>query len=356
MRETGHDVHLLVNRRLLECLEKRTNTIEVKCGLGRSNQNPATNIHVFEDDESINVSFWSMMHFNLYAIKMCRTLRPSTVHLVLIQKSLIPFYLWLWMQRSLKVVNTMAFSYFAHSSQVSLSTRLTAWLIWQRADVIDSLYPTFALAAGRRYCHKIEVSPCSFTDPEEFKPSIHKDNVIVFAGRLIDEKNPLLFVKALSLLNNADPSYLRDWRAYVLGEGPLEREVREEIVKNRLETVVSIKGVRCISPYLRKARMFVSLQRTENYPSQSLLEAMSSGCAVIATNVGETRLLINGKTGLLVINDNPSELAGAISNLMNDSQRCHAIGHAARELVLIKHSLARFEEYIRRLWEGSRCR
>ncbi len=356
MRETGHDVHLLVNRRLLECLEKGTNSSEVEGGPDWSNQNPAMNIHVFEDDDNISGTFGSIVRFNLYAIKMYRVLRPSTVHLVLIQKSLIPFYLWLWTQHSLKVVNTMAFSHFAHRSQVSLSTRLTAWLIWQRADVIDSLYPTFALAAGRRYRHKIAVSPCSFTDPEEFRPAPHKDNVIVFAGRLIDEKNPLLFVKALALLNRADPLYLRDWRAYVLGEGPLERELREEIVQNGLEAIVSIERVHCTSSYLRKARVFVSLQRTENYPSQSLLEAMSSGCAVIATDVGETRRLIDGKTGLLVKNDSPSELADAMSELMADPQRCNALGHAARERVLAEHTLARFAEYMGQLWEGSGCR
>ncbi|MBC7292916.1 MAG: glycosyltransferase family 4 protein [Thermoleophilia bacterium] len=296
-----------------------------------------------------------MVRFNLYAIKTIRQLRPSVVHLVLIQRSLIPLYLWLWTQRSLRVVVTMALSHLAYRSRVSLSTRATAWIMWQRADAIDSLYPAFVTAAGRRYRRKITVSPCSFTDTEAFRPAEQKDNVIVFSGRLIDEKNPLLLLRALISLKDMAPQMLRDWRVHILGEGPLERDVRERIVQAGLEGLVTVERVHCTSPYLRRARIFVSLQKTENYPSQSLLEAMSSGCAVIATDVGQTRRLIDEETGLLVPSDSPSELAEALLSLMVDPKRCDALGRAARERVLAEHSLARFAEYLGQLWRRSGC-
>lgn len=354
MRQAGHDVHLLVNRRLLECLERATGPGSELRG-DQMTQNLAAGVHVHEDAGSLGGKFGKIAGFNWSAIRVVRALHPAVVHLVLIQRSLIPFYLWLCTQRSLKVVNTMALSHFAHHSRVPLSTTLTARLIWWRADLIDSLYPTLAYAAGRRYRHKIAVSPCSFTDTEEFRPANRKSNMVVFAGRLIEEKNPLLLVSALTLLNRTASGVLTGWKVILLGEGPLEKELRRQIIEGGLDTIVSVGRAHCISTYLRQARVFVSLQRIENYPSQSLLEAMSSGCAVIATDVGETRRLIDGKTGLLVPSDSPTELARALGDLMADPERCEVLGHAARERVLAEHSLARFAEYIGQLWKRSRC-
>lgn len=341
MREAGQDVHLITNEQLLKYLER----------IARPRGNQLGNVHVFKDENSRAFRVFSKwMGFNLYAIDTIKALRPAVVHLVLIQRSLIPLYLWLWTQRRIKVVSTMAFSYFAYRSRVPLSTALAAYLIWKRADVIDSLYPAFKTSAPKRYQHKVVVAPCSFTDVERFKPAVCKENAIVFAGRLNDEKNPLLLVKALALLKQNYPDILRGWKVYILGRGPLEKIVKEYIIQYKLNETVEVDHVDCISDYLNKARLFVTLQRTENYPSQSLLEAMSAGCAVIATDVGDTRRLIDGKTGLLVGNNNPFELAEVMKKLVQDPDLCYTLGQAARERVTIDHSLERFADYLWSLW------
>ena len=47
------------------------------------------------------------------------------------------------------------------------------------------------------------------------------------------------------------------------------------------------------TPYevLAQNKDILSLQKTNNYPSQSLLEAMASGCAIIATDVGDKKII-----------------------------------------------------------------
>lgn len=341
LREAGHDVHLLINRSLLDELQKTDEKRHLP-------QQLIEGIHVYEDNGKRAIV--RILGFNRFAIRTIRALRPSVVHLVLIQKSLIPLYLWLFVQRSIRVVHTMALSLFAYPTRVPLSALLCAKLIWWRADIIDSLYPSFVHNYGRRYQNKIVVTPCSFTNTEKFKPAAQKKNVIVFAGRLIEEKNPLLLVKALNLLQRIDANALLGWEIVFLGAGSLEKELRKQIVQNDLTSLVRIEQTHCTSSYLREARIFVSLQRTENYPSQALLEAMSAGCAVIATDVGETRRLVDERTGLLIENDNPIALANALRELMNDPQRCQSLGEAARARVLAEHSLARFADYVLSLW------
>lgn len=345
LRKAGHDVHLLINRSLLEGLQNIDTGEHLP-------QQLIEGIHIYEDSGRTRGKAVKILGFNWFAIHTIRALRPSVVHLVLIQKSLIPLYVWLSMHRSVRVVHTMALSHFAYPARVPLSTVLCAKLIWWRADVIDSLYPSFAHNYyGRRYQNKIVVTPCSFTNTEEFKPADQKKNMIVFASRFIEEKNPLLLVKALTLLRGLDVNALSGWEIVFLGEGPLEKELRRQIVQNDLANVVRVERTHCISAYLGEARVFVSLQRTENYPSQALLEAMSAGCAVIATDVGGTRRLVDEKTGLLVKNDNPIALANALWELMNDPQRCQCLGKAARARVLAEHSLARFADYVCSLWK-----
>jgi glycosyltransferase involved in cell wall biosynthesis len=65
--------------------------------------------------------------------------------------------------------------------------------------------------------------------------------------------------------------------------------------------------------------------------SRVILEAMSAGCAVVATRVGGTpELVLDGKTGLLVERSSPKELARAIATLLRDDEARAALGAGAR--------------------------
>ena len=85
------------------------------------------------------------------------------------------------------------------------------------------------------------------------------------------------------------------------------------------------------APYevLAQTKIFLSLQKTNNYPSQSLLEAMASGCAIIATDVGETRRLLDETRSILIPYD-AVYLKSAIEKLMNDQALRLQLGKAAR--------------------------
>lgn len=191
----------------------------------------------------------------------------------------------------------------------------------------------------------IAVSPGSFTDIRRYFPARDKRDWVVYAGRFIATKNPLLFVDAIPSVISSFPSA----RFYILGDGYMEADILNRMRELGISKSVEVKFLSDVVGVIRFSRVFVSVQREENYPSQSLLEAMACENAIIATDVGETRRLVNEKTGILIKED-AGELAHAIIELLNNPDRSNRMGKCAREIVLTEHSPEVFMRYLADLY------
>ncbi|MBS4034554.1 MAG: glycosyltransferase family 4 protein [Ignavibacterium sp.] len=95
-------------------------------------------------------------------------------------------------------------------------------------------------------------------------------------------------------------------------------------------------------PY--NASVFVSIQTTNNYPSQSVLEAMGCGNAIIATDVGDTRMFINDKNGIL-IGLNINNLVNAIESLYLNKELSLRLGMNAYSYVRENHTIDKMADY-----------
>ncbi len=192
---------------------------------------------------------------------------------------------------------------------------------------------------------KIAVPSGSAIDVEQYQPAPAKEPWVVFVGRLIEDKNPVLFLEAVPLILRAVPAA----RFFLLGDGPLRQQVEQALDRLRLRGSVELGFRADLAPVLGKARVFVSLQRQDNYPSQGLLEAMASGAVPVATDVGLTWKLVDEATGLRVKPD-PGPIAEAVIALLQDSQRCERLGRAARQRVVEQHSDERYRAYLASLY------
>lgn len=140
------------------------------------------------------------------------------------------------------------------------------------------------------------------------------------AGRIDQEKNPLLLVEALAALERERPGrYRLAWA----GEGPLRDAVRtraEELgLGDRVELLGFVRfGDELLDRY-RGAHMFVHVSLTEGVPAV-LAEAAASGTPIVATAVGGVpSALRNGEAGLLVPPDDREALVQAILRLSDDA-------------------------------------
>jgi len=293
----------------------------------------------------------SIFSFNLWLMKTIKTLKIDVIHLVLIQKSLLPFYFWLnFFNQRTRVVSTIAWSKYLDEGSPRLVDIILGNCIWRRSSLIDLLYPSGIRSKWlKRYIRKINITPCSFTDYELFKPAVRKENIVSFVGRLIPEKNPILFLETILRIKSLYPEAILNWKFVIVGKGKLEKKMRGFINKYSLNEIVELSSVHSSHELLSKSKIFVSLQYPTNYPSQSLIEAMATENSVICTDDEDTRLLINSTNGILIPMD-ANKLMEALNILIdNDILRAN-LGRKAREKVLKEHRLDIFASYMMNLW------
>lgn len=107
-----------------------------------------------------------------------------------------------------------------------------------------------------------------------------EDKVVLFIGRLIEEKQPLKMVEIFSQLHKQDSSY----RLLMVGTGPLKEAVDEKIknadITNVVKQIEKIPNSDIWELY-HFADCFVNLNQQEIF-GMAILEAMYYGCKVVA--------------------------------------------------------------------------
>ncbi|MEM5831252.1 MAG: glycosyltransferase family 4 protein [Candidatus Aenigmatarchaeota archaeon] len=294
--------------------------------------------------------YLGIIGFNLWLIYKILKLKPDIIHLILIQRSLLPFYLFLLFYRKIFVVLTVAWAIYI-KGDLDPITKFLSMILFSRANIIDLLYPSAAKNnIFSKYSNKLRITPCSFTDYNEYTSLNSKDNIISFVGRLIDQKRPFLFLEVIKSLKSEDYDLIKNWKFVILGDGKLKREIIDFIEKNDLRDVCELSADYTSKNLLSRSKIFVTLQYPTNYPSQALLEAMACENAVIATRDEDTKRIINDENGLLV-NDSLLEIRDALKFLMLNESLVSKLGKNAREFVLREHNIERFSKYLLEIWE-----
>lgn len=129
----------------------------------------------------------------------------------------------------------------------------------------------------------------------EYKGGKH----IVTVGRLNEQKNQLMLIRAFSKIANDYP----EWDLQIWGTGVLEKELNDEIERLGMKEKIFLKGLTTDVPsVLANAGIFVLSSDYEGMPN-ALMEALAVGVPSISTDCpcgGPKMLIENGKNGFLV--------------------------------------------------------
>ncbi len=160
--------------------------------------------------------------------------------------------------------------------------------------------------------------------------------LIVAVGRLIAKKGFADLLRTCWLLMERGQSF----RCEIIGEGPLEQELREQITQLDLEGRVELPGVKPqheIRELLAAATVFVMPSVVDpgggmdNLPTV-IMEAMAAGLPVVSTSIGGIpEMVIQNETGFLVSPGDAAALAGAIEKMINDCLLARKLGQAGHE-------------------------
>jgi glycosyltransferase involved in cell wall biosynthesis len=154
--------------------------------------------------------------------------------------------------------------------------------------------------------------------------------VVGTVARLSAEKGVDVLLTALGHVVEQVPSVT----ALIVGDGPRLVELREQTGRLGLNGHVRFLGARSdVAVLNRLMDVFVLPSRQEACP-MALLEAMAAGRAIVATDVGGNRELIeNARTGVLVPSEQPATLARQIVTALSHPRRRKKMGRAARARV-----------------------
>jgi glycosyltransferase involved in cell wall biosynthesis len=182
---------------------------------------------------------------------------------------------------------------------------------------------------GRFLINRKIVAPLPFFDPPKLAElSPKKRNLVVFAHRMIPRKNPVIFARAAKRFVAERP----DWQVFIRGTGPLQPEVRRILAAEIAAGLIDVGYTSNLLDELGNSRIFVSLIEQDNYPSQSILEAMWSHNALLLSNRGDTRSRFFANNGILC-EINVEEVAGSLIKLAADPQRLSRYGENSRSHV-----------------------
>lgn len=191
---------------------------------------------------------------------------------------------------------------------------------WYRAL---TLYPKNVLRVIPNFSRLPESMPVKDAEPIR----------IIFARRLNTYRGTRLFANAITRIISEYP----DIHITVAGTGPDEQYMKDKLGNMAGVTFTTYRSEDSLRIHSDKHIAVIPTTGSEG-TSLSLLEAMSSGCAVICTNVGGmTNIVIDHYNGIMISPDE-EELYLAIRELINDRQLRNTL--ATRAYDTVQHSFS----------------
>lgn len=236
----------------------------------------------------------------------------------------------------------VSFSFTAHAHDIFLEDHLLARkLLAARFSVTISRFNRAFLGKriSEQAVRRMEIIHCGVpTQAYAFEPDGRDPRKILAVGRLDPIKGFAHLVDACKRLEQSGV----DFECQIVGSGPLENELREQIATHQLGNRVRLLGAlkqEEVRALLRQAAVFVlpsvvtPTGDRDGIPV-ALMEAMACGVPVVSTQVsGIPELVIDGQTGLLASPGNAAELADRIRQCLADPHAAQQRASAARRLV-----------------------
>lgn len=253
---------------------------------------------------------------------------------------------------------------FLHSMDFALATRnaqksfLTKRILRHAKAVITN---SNALAERvRQFAGDLEITvvyPCinprlKIAAEGAFDQSKHKGTTLLTVGRLVGRKGHHQVLRAIALL--ADKRIRYNIVGLGMEYNSLIRHAQKLGVDQQVEFIQNASDQDLINLY-READIFVMPTEFKGSDIEGFgivyLEAGIFGLPVVASNVpGVDEAVLNGRTGLLVEQENHEQVAEALKRLIDNEAERRQIGQTARERVLseflCEHQAQKLDQYL----------
>ncbi len=177
---------------------------------------------------------------------------------------------------------------------------------------------------------------------------------ILFLGVLIKRKGIDDLIDSASLLINK--YNVKNIKFLIAGTGNEEEQLKKKVINLKLEKYIEFIGWvdnEKKEELFKESQLFVLPSYNEGLP-MSILEAMSYGIPVVATNVGDiSTAVIDNKTGELIYSGDVEKLAEKIYNMVKlDKQNWSLFSNNCLELIKKNFSSEEFYKKIEMIYKG----
>jgi glycosyltransferase involved in cell wall biosynthesis len=187
----------------------------------------------------------------------------------------------------------------------------------------------------------------------KFVPLEEKENLVAFVGTLTKTKRPEFLVEAVNLAHKFVVQ--KGIQVRIIGDGPLKETLDRMITRLGLEDSIKLEGYLSsekVRERLAQAYAYVNCSKTEGM-SLAFLEAMASGCLLLASNIpGNQALIQNGETGILYDTKDSAALAESIRSAFLNRSSLGAVTKKARESFESEYDTLKAAANLTRLYDS----
>ena len=179
-------------------------------------------------------------------------------------------------------------------------------------------------------------------DISKFYSVPHEHFTYINVARQDDNKNQRMLIKSFA---NAK-KVCNTLRLILVGDGPIHKELKEEVKKLGIEDSVLFTGnVSDVETYYAQSDVFVLCSYREAMPL-SALEAMAAGLSIVSSRVGGMVDIVNGN-GLLLEENNEDALTASLLWIYNERANLAPMKEISRRIVQSYSAQEMAEQYIR---------
>ena len=191
--------------------------------------------------------------------------------------------------------------------------------IWKKAAKVVAVSNYTKELALKRYDVPIEIIHNGIhVDPQQLVVQLQDPIEIVFAGRMIDQKDPVQVVRILAQCKQYQ------WHCTMFGDGPLKDLVEKEIKKEDLESRFNLPGWQSpemVQNHLLQSDILLMPSLSEGMPVIGV-HALAAGLCLIVSKVGGfVEIVDNGENGYLLQAGGGEIWTKTILDLLQDTEK-----------------------------------
>jgi 1,2-diacylglycerol 3-alpha-glucosyltransferase len=177
----------------------------------------------------------------------------------------------------------------------------------------------------------VDLSRYHHLEPERIRSKMGLQNceVLLYVGRLSEEKNLSFLIKSFASLAHSRPKA----RLILVGRGVDEEDLRHLVDKMNLGDKVIFTGPiphSEVPHYAAAANLFIFTSKTDTQ-GLVLIEAMAAGTPVVAVDADSSRDVLQNGGGILVP-EKINHLCDVVANLLEDKAHLQALSDSARQI------------------------